>query len=550
MVFRYGMAVTAGLLLAGAFPKFSIAGLAWIAPGLLLVSTAGAGARQALRLGYVGGLAYWLSSLYWLLAIPFPVGAITGWLALSAYLALYSALWIWACWRLLPNPNAFQRLELVDWLAEFQKTSWLQRVLWACFCAASWVALEIVRGWFLTGFPWNFLGVSQYRILPLVQVASVTGVHGISFLVAWFSTALIGAVAMLVHRPQYAKLVTSDLAAPMAILALTLAFGMNRLRQNPGGAPAIKMALVQPSIPQTLIWDPGEATNRFQRLLDLSELALQARPDILVWPEAAVPNLLRYDPWILGAVTNLASQHRVWMIIGSDDAEPSGFGEKAGSANYYNASFLIDPQGQLRARYCKQKLVVFGEYLPLQPWFFFLKWFTPVRSGFTAGKQSGLFVLNHPACTGSVLICFEDTFLGLVRRSVTPDTDFIVNLTNNGWFGETAAQWQHAANAVFRAVENGRPLVRCSNNGLTCWVDRQGRMHHVYFGDSQDIYRAGFKLVEIPLRAGTSTPDPTFYQRYGDWFGSACVVVVCGLLMADGWRRNRRNQPLDMAPAG
>jgi apolipoprotein N-acyltransferase len=130
----------------------------------------------------------------------------------------------------------------------------------------------------------------------------------------------------------------------------------------------------------------------------------------------------------------------------------------------------------------------------------------------------------------SVLICFEDVFPHGVREYVDEDTDFLLNLTNNGWFGESAAQWQHAASAVFRAVENGVPLVRCANNGLTCWVDPQGRLHEVYFPGTKDIYGPGVKLVQAPLLAGRKRA-PTFYWRHGDVFGWSCVgwcVLVVG----------------------
>src|SRR5213075_2073295 len=146
-------------------------------------------------------------------------------------------------------------------------------------------------------------------------------------------------------------------------------------------------------------------------------------------------------------------------------------------------------------------------------------------SGFAPGDGPIPFQLTNLNVKISVLICSEDVFPHLVRDYVEPDTDFLVNLTNNGWFGESAAQWQHAASAVFRAVENNIPLVRCANNGLTCWVDRRGRMHDVYFPGTKDIYKAGYKIVDIPV-GGEGTYVPTFYRRYGDAFGWFCVVAA------------------------
>ena len=130
----------------------------------------------------------------------------------------------------------------------------------------------------------------------------------------------------------------------------------------------------------------------------------------------------------------------------------------------------------------------------------------------------------------ATLICFEDVFPRLVRQYVSPETDFLVNITNDGWFGQSAAQWQQAANAVFRAVENGLPLVRCANNGLTCWIDATGAMHEVYFGDSSDIYGPGFKTALVPLLPPGTKRPPTLYNRYGDWFGWACVAVCAAFL--------------------
>jgi apolipoprotein N-acyltransferase len=150
-----------------------------------------------------------------------------------------------------------------------------------------------------------------------------------------------------------------------------------------------------------------------------------------------------------------------------------------------------------------------------------MKYLTPVGGSFAAGKKPRPFTIPELQAKVSVLICFEDIFPHYSREYVEADTDFLLNLTNNGWFGESAAQWQHAANAVFRAVENRIPLVRCANNGLTCWVDSRGGLHDVLFSSGKDVYGAGFKAVEVPLRGQSKAL--TFYTRNGDWFGWGCV---------------------------
>ena len=272
---------------------------------------------------------------------------------------------------------------------------------------------------------------------------------------------------------------------------------------------------------------------------ELAESVGETRPDLMIWPEAAVPEMVRYDEPTLAAVARLAREHQVWMILGSDDAGPSKDPATPKGTDYYNSSFLVAPTGQLAAKYDKRRLVMFGEYVPLARWLPFLKYFTPIQGGFAAGTQPVFFEMSAPRAKVSVLICFEDAFPHLARDYVQKDTDFLVNLTNDGWFGASAAQWQHAANAVFRAVENDVPLVRCTNNGLTCWIDRRGGMHEVYFGDSPDIYAAGFKTAKIPLLSPGEKRAPTFYNRHGDWFGWGCVGAAV-VLLARRWARSSR----------
>ena len=520
------LAVVAGLLLAAAFPRPGVAGLAWIAPGLLLFLARGQSGKSAFRLGYLGGLAFNLTALYWLLYMPVAIAPIFAWLALSAYCALYPALWVWLCWRLHPAAPT-----------DLAGEGWTQRAAWALLCAALWVALEFILGRLLTGFPWLVLGVSQYRMLPVLQIASVTGVAGVSFLAVWFSVSLANALLCLAQQPTRRWLLWREILPVATVLVGVVAWGAGRCGREVPAARELKIALIQPSIPQTLIWNPAENTNRFQQLLALSRTALEEKPDVLVWPEAAVPGYLRYDAFVRNAVTGLAREHRVTMIIGADDAEPrAGGGEQA---DYFNASFLIAPDGKVEERYVKRRLVIFGEYVPLARWLPFLRKFTPIQGGFTAGDRAVPFKLDEPRVQTAVLICFEDAFADLARDAAVPATDFLVNLTNDGWFRESAAHWQHAAHSVLRAVENGLPVVRCANNGLTCWVDVRGRMHEVHFPGSTDIYRAGFKTARLPLPAVNGERELTFYHRHGEWFAMTCLLVAAAAL-ARSVRQRRR----------
>lgn len=520
---RLSIAAGLGLLLAFAFPKPGIAILAWLVPGLWLLCAQGLTRRQAFAVGYAGGLAFNLTALYWLNFIPYPVMPTVGWLALSAYLALYPAAWLALC---APGGSA-----------ALPSSSLWRRTLWALKCAVVWVALELVLSRLLTGFPWLLLGNSQSSLLPLVQLASITGVAGLSFLIVWFSAAMASTLLMIRRQPGRPFAWLNEMALPLLAVAGVVAFGFTQLMTAPATDRTLKLALIQPSIPQTVKWDADANQRAFAKVLDLSRAALELKPDVLIWPEAVTPGLLRYNDDLRAAITGLAREHQVWMVLGADDAQARP--DDPDTADYFNSAFLISPAGELVAKYDKQRLVIFGEYVPLAKWLPFLKWFTPVEGGFTPGEGPVPFQLTGLNVTLSTLICFEDVFGFHVRPYVGPDTDFLLNLTNDGWFGESAAQWQHATMAVFRAVENGVPMVRATNNGLTCWVDARGRMHEVYFGDSPDIYGAGFKLAPLPLPGDRSARGTTFYQRHGDWIGWVCVIWVGLGLVRRVWRAGR-----------
>jgi apolipoprotein N-acyltransferase len=555
---RYALAVVAGLLLAAAFPKIGVAGFAWIAPGMMVAAALGKSGKESFRIGYVAGLAYYLASLYWLLLIPYrwhsiPLGPAAGWLSLSAYLALYPATWVWLLSAGRPETAGGRRRNSeapgvagsvaaqLGGLGGVMARGWGQRALWAVSGAALWVALEMLVSRFLTGFPWNLLGSSQYQMTPMIQIASVTGIYGVSFLVVWVSLSLLSAGLMIVLRPTVRSIWVGEIFLPVIVMALAFNYGFRQLRDEPPAPRTLRVTLVQPSIPQTLIWDTSRDQERFRELIHLSEQALTNGTDLLVWPEAAVPSFARWDTNIYPAITNLVRQHHVWLILGSDDLAPARQPTEGDSYEYYNASFLVNPDGEFVSRYRKRKLVVFGEYIPLVRWLPFVKWFTPIEGGFTPGNRPVPFYLTNPDVKTSVLICFEDIFPHVAREYADDDTDFLVNLTNNGWFGASAAQWQHAAGALFRAVENGLPLIRCSNNGLTGWVDSRGRLREVFRDDRGTIYGAGFLTAEIPLLGVGQKRAPTFYHEHGDWFGWGCAGIG-GIMLSRRILSGRRNR--------
>ncbi len=526
---RFAWAALGGLLLGLSFPNWGIAGFAWIAPGLILAAGCGLPAGERFRTGFIAGLVHYLVSLYWLLMIPYqwhgiPLAPITGWIALSAFMSLYTGAWVWLAGGAIGAP-AYAEPSAKPW-ETIASCSWSQRLQWGLFAAVTWVAMEMTIARFLSGFPWNLLGSSQYQMVPLIQVSAFTGVYGVSFLVVWVSVSVICAISRVINQPRFKGGWAAELLIPMVSVGLVFGVGYRHVLKDTATpeSPVLRTVLVQPSIPQTLIWDSANDDLRFDELIALSEKAVEQPTDLVIWPEAAVPKLLRYDQETFEKVTGFARKHRLWMIIGADDAQAQkAVNPKTGKqiVDFYNSSFLINPDGEIAANYRKRALVIFGEYVPLSDWLSFLKFFTPIEGGFARGDRPVPYRLVDPAVEASVLICFEDVFPHLAREYVTEDTDFLVNLTNNGWFGEGAAQWQHAGSALFRAVENGRALIRCSNNGLTCWVDHHGRLRKIFHDDHGRIYGKGTLRLDIPIRERGA--QATFYNRHGDVFGWACV---------------------------
>jgi apolipoprotein N-acyltransferase len=492
------------------------------------------------------------------LLIPAAGFPVLGWISLAVFLALYPAVWVWLI------------------AGKIGEGDWARRTRWSLAGAAAWVALEMVRARLFGGFPWDLLGVSQYQMVPLIQIASVTGVYGVSFLVAWFSLSLFSAARAIFGNPNRRFVWQAEMILPLLAVMGLFIFGYVRVGQGNSPGTTLRVLLVQPGIPQTLIWNPGADEKRFQQLLQMTQTALTentneepaasviqivdpanlteaqsnkplSRPadtlsppggerdgardtsktDLLIWPESAVPKMLRYDEATYLAVTELAQSNQAWLITSSDDAEPAANGStNPDDADYFNSAFLVTPAGRLADVYHKRKLVIFGEYIPLVHWLPFIKYLTPITGSFTPGDQPVTFALGDLHVNAAPLICFEDAFPGTARASAKDDVDFLVNLTNDGWFGDSAAQWQHLATAAFRAVENNLPLIRCANNGVTCWIDASGRVRDIFKDPSGSVYGVGTMTVDVPVTQSGAGRASTFYHRHGDWFGWGCVVVA------------------------
>ncbi len=538
---RYPLAIGIGIVWGLAFPLPGWAGLAWAIPGALFLLMPGLSGTAAFRVGCVAGLAHFLVSLRWLLHMPHWAGSVAGWLVLSGYCALYPGLWLGMAQRVSGDARSQSGgAANSGWstaLGRFSQQSWLERSLLWLRLAAAWVALEMVRARFLSGFAWNFLGVSQWRQLPLLQLASVTGVYGLSFLICWFSLALTGALLLMMQRPQQRWSWTSEIRIPLLVVLLVAGWGfwslVEQQRSVDPQSRRLRLGLVQPSVPQTLQWDAAADAASFQRIRSLSAQALALKPHVLVWPEGAYG--LTDANW--AEMTNLTTTNGVSWIFNTttENAERRPM----------NSALWLNASGQTQGQYDKRRLVAFGEYVPLDRWLPFLRYLTPIGASFAPGAEPVTFSLpessNAPAGVLAPIICFEDTFPHGVREHVRPGVDFLLELTNDGWFGDSSAQWQHAANAAFRAVENHIPLVRVANNGVTLWFDAVGIPHDL-FGATGSVYQPGFELVEIPLSKDTGD---TYYRRHGDVFGWTCVVWAVWTVL----RSFRRTEGLrDVAP--
>ena len=537
----WALAAVAGLVWAAAFPPVTFLPAAWLAPALLLWATRGR-PRRAFGLGWVAGAAHYFSSLSWLIYIPVQPGNYAGWLALSAYCALYPALWAAFCWRLYPGDR---EKSLVDGLAELSPRA---RLGWGATCAAGWVALECLRGWVITGFPWNFLGASQLEFTRLALVAAWTGVLGVSLVVAWCSVGGMLAVLHVRFEGRFQMGSLRELAAPAGLLFVAVMLGSLELsRPLAKERDQLEITLVQPAIPQKVLWDVGNAkaqANRFDQLMDLSERALIQETELLVWPEAAQP------PWLALDISHLTNRMNrlearvagtgAWRVWGADTATNRVPYNSAVLLDA-NTSVLANPAHLGRPLYSKQHLVMFGEYVPLGEVFPFLKSLAPVGN---FGRGTGPVVFDLGKARTSVIICFEDVVPAIARRAATPEVDFLLNLTNDGWFGDSHQQWQHARSAAWRAIETRRPLVRCCNNGITGWIDERGKFH--LGAKAMPVHSPGIRRVSVPLREGQRTP--TFYQRTGDWLPWG-AVVACVVLLGRQWLKRKKDSAEDAEPA-
>jgi apolipoprotein N-acyltransferase len=542
-VFLATVAATVGMMPPSRYPElayvFAAPAVFWAlrAPGWRMFLWTVIGAQMVAWTMILG----WLSNVTWVGTIL--LGAFVG-----AWVGSWFAAVRWVAPRMLGRP-------------------WAHRVLAVLGLAGAWVTVEWTRTWLLSGFPWLTLSATQWQRLSVLQPAAYTGAWGVSFVLISVNVAFaVYAHKLLTGGVGQARTRCPEFIAAMVLLLGCLMFTarvtFNRAQFHAHWA---NVAIVQPAIPQTVKWDPAEARGILQVLERETLIAALGRPDVLVWPEATTPLAVMGDPGMRGWTEDLVRRARVPLMMGSIGQENLDTPEE----HWWNGVFLVEPgeateggetgNGGLREGfYAKRHLVPFGEYVPLRAVLGWLEKVVPVGGDFTPGEGAGLLTLRTKVGAADrdtrlgALICYEDIFPGLARESVRAGAEVLVVNTNNGWFGEGAAAYQHAAHSVLRAVETRRPVLRAGNSGWSGWIDECGAIRAVLTKatgpdgrgvvrtepaargeDPGTVYFRGSATLNV-TRDARFLEVQSLYVRWGDWF-----VGVSALLALGTWARLR-----------
>ena len=496
----------AGLLLSLTFPPWGMDLLAWAAFVPLLWAVQGeASPRRCAVYGAVFGLVFFAVDVRWVtetLTIHghfSPVPAALVFLLMVAFLSLYPAVFAYI-------------------LASFQNRGFSLAVL-APFV---WTGLEYARATLFTGFPWDLLGYSQVHRHVLVQIADITGVYGISFIVMLVNGSVweLSRIALNREPGRWRLFLTA-----VVLLAVVLTYGYLRegeYARKASHGTTFTVGVLQGNIPQGLKWERAMREQTFVTYARLGKQATEEGAQLLVWPETSAPVVFgsRDPDWQLPGL--ISDRLKVPMLVGAPSEKMVGK-----SVQYYNSAFLVDGT-TIRSRFDKIHLVPFGEYMPLS-------WLLPLGPGiaareadYSAGQTMTVMGLPQGPRFG-VLICYEAIFPELARLAVNEGARMLLNITNDGWFGESAAPYQHLALAGMRSIENRVWLIRAANTGISAAFDPTGRIRKRISLDKR-----GFFTVKISGYKAVST----FYCRFGDVFAWGCIATCAGLGLTSLRRRS------------
>lgn len=506
------LAVASGLLTALALPGMGGPGaLAYAALAPLLWVTVEATGGHAFALGWLAGTVAFFASMAWVADTVHTYGALPYWIAYPV--ALLNALYLGAY------------TGVFAWVSRFL---FARRVPLVLAAPLVWVALEYARAHLVTGDPWNLLGLALADSTRIVQLADITGVYGVSGFIVVINVCLFTLVAPLFGRyPGRRQSFFLNHALLLFLVPIcVVTYGQVRIaslgldhQRHPNPEGPIRVSLVQPNIPQAQKWDPAFLEETIQRLERLTRAAAPHRPEMVVWPEASAPLVLEEDPMLSGRVAALAKGLGSHLVVGT--LSPA----EGGAAR--NAVTLFDPQGRAVAQVAKTHLVPFGEYVPLERYLPFVRALTAGIGNVLPGAEP--VVLPHPRGAAAVAVCYEIIFPDLVRRRMA-GAAFIVTITNDAWFGASAALAQHFAQARMRAVENRAYVVRAANTGITGMIDPYGIVQAAAEPNTE-------ALVNVAIDRAFA---PGFYATHGDVFARASVILVFLISTFAAFRRAKR----------
>lgn len=385
----------------------------------------------------------------------------------------------------------------------------------AVLTACAWVVWEFARAHFLSGFGWAGLGHTQYQRIALIQIADMTGVYGISFILVIVNYFFSVVLRYWRDHDADEKELKRFMLSLVFLLGAVLIYGFSVMivLGKPDIRP-LRIALIQPNIAQRHKWDPAWRMDILDQLKILSMEAAKEDPDVIVWPEATLPAAPYGLDEDMQHVQELAARLQIPFIL--------GYVRKFDQA-YYNTAGMISAHGDLLKEYDKLHLVPFGEFIPLRTVFSFLSKIVPIDD-ISAGQDPVVFLLagKQGISRLSVLICFEDTVDGVANRMVHAGAEVLVNMTNDAWFHDTKAPWLHLQAAVFQAVSYKRPLVRSANTGVSAVVSPLGEVHDVLRAyDGKETFRSGFLTAEV-----ISQTKKTLKSKFGDVFAYLCIATL------------------------
>lgn len=490
------LAISSGLLIALSFPTPGFSFLAWIALIPMLVALEGSTPRTAFRVGVTCGVTGYAVILYWLNIVFTQYGHLPWVVSVPVYLLL--VVWLATFYGL--SAAVTQMAELTGIKAVFT-------------LPVAWVAFDFIRSFLFSGFAWAMLGHSQFRTLPLIQIADLFGVYGITMLIVLANVVLYRALRAVsgagVPYPAKSAVLLS------LLLAGTLFYGFSRLNEpDTGSSKPVRVALIQGNIPQDVKWSPEFREQTIAVYERLTREAAKGGVELIVWPESAVPFFFQDDAFQAERIRNLAREFSTYILLGSPAHEL-----RNGKTTFLNSAFMISPTGETVGRADKLHLVPFGEYVPLGNILTFINKIVVGIGDFAPGEKA--VALDAGRVKIGVQVCYEVIFPELAREYVRAGARILVAITNDAWFGRSSAPYQHLSIAVFRAVETRNPMIRAANTGITAIIDKNGHIRTM-----TGLFVEGFRTGEVKPGSGES-----LYLKIGDtpaWL--SVLMTVCVLI--------------------